>query len=76
MYVLAKLVRGEEKWFTGEYVDAGPQMTSDYRKARTFSSARSAYAYAAMSPHFRYHRSVPFELRKNDDGFQSRWWVK
>ena len=75
-YVLAKQVRGEELWFTGEFVDSGPQMTGDYRKAKKFETARSAYAYAAMTPHFRYHRAAPAEYRPATDGFKTRWWVK
>ena len=76
MYALMKLVDGQEKYFTGEYIKAGPQMSMDIGKAKTFTSARGAYSFAGMSPHFRWHRAAPVDFRENEDGFKTRWWVK
>lgn len=75
MYTLAKQIRGEEMWFTGKFVDSGPQMTSKYSKAMKFQSAASAYAYAGMNPHLRLHRAVP-PVAQRGDGFRTRWWLK
>mgnify|MGYP001557104785 CR=1 FL=1 len=76
MYALMKLVDGQEKYFTGEHIKAGPQMSKDIGKAKVFPSARSAYAFAGMSPHFRWVRAARTEYTHHEDGFKSRWWVK
>ena len=76
MYVLTKLHDGEERFFTGEYIKSGPQMSSKIDKAKRFTTARSAYAFAGMSPHFRYFRAAPLDFKENEDGFKSRWWVR